>query len=150
MQSADVGFLLDDGGRRLAILSPLQNRRVNENSDEVDYDLREQGFVLIKRTHRMLFVELCPQKVAPLAALEASYLVKETTAECVVLGLLGDTWRRQPYELLDSVKTASERIKRIACAANKRALAKLRAQSPVPLRPEPWSGCSGSAPGLVI
>ena len=101
MQSADVGFLIDDAGRRLASPSLFRSPGLPEKSDEIDYALREQGFVLIKPAHRALFVELCPQKVAPLAALEASYVVKQTQAECVVLYLLGDTWRRQPYELLE-------------------------------------------------
>lgn len=152
MQSSDVGFLIDDAGRRVAIPSLFGGPDLPGKSDEIDYALREQGFVLIKPAHRALFVELCPQKVAPLAALEASYVVKQTQAECVVLYLLGDTWRRQPYELLDSIKAASERLKRIAGAANKRTLAKLRAQSPVPspISPFPWSGSSGGTADLVL
>jgi hypothetical protein len=152
MQSSDVGFLIDDAGRRVATTSLFLDPNLPEKSEEIDDALREQGFVLIKPAHRALFVELCPQKVAPLAALEASYVVKQTQAECVVLYLLGDTWRRHPYELLDSIKAASERLKRIAGAANKRTLAKLRAQSPVPslISSFPWSGSSESAANLVV
>jgi hypothetical protein len=151
MQSSDVGFLIDDAGRRLASPSLFRNPNLPEKSDQIDYALLEQGFVLIKSAHRALFVELCPQKVAPLAALEASYAVKQTQAECVVLYLLGDTWRRQPYELLDSTKAASEKLKRIAGAANKRTLAKLRAQNPVPSLNScfPWASSSGSTANLV-
>jgi hypothetical protein len=151
MQSVDVGFLINDAGKRLANPSLIRDPKLPEKSDEIDYALRERGFVLINSAHRALFVELCPQKVAPLAALEASYVVKQTQAECVVLYLLGDTWRRQPYELLNSAKAASERLKRIAGAANKRTLAKLRAQSPVPSLNSsfPWASSSGSAANLV-
>jgi hypothetical protein len=135
MQSRDVGFLVDDAGNQLAIPT-LQDRIGHEQSDDIDYALRERGFVLLKPAHRVLLVELCPQKVAPLAALEASYLVRQMMAEYVVLGLVGDTWRRQPYELLGSTNAASKKIRKIACSANKRSIARLKDRRQSALTPE--------------
>lgn len=138
MHAATGGFLLDDKGARISIdaFFGAEELGCGSGARKVDDAINLRGFVLMTLAHRAAVVELCPLTVAPLAALEAFHLAKETAAECVLLVLRGDTWRRSEYEFFSSVEAAARRIKSIARAASKRAAAKLRTQSSATLEPK--------------
>ena len=123
MKSNDVGFLLNELGARLAVEAASLARELgsDDGPGPLNYAIIERGFVLITPAHRAVVVELCPRTVKPLAALGAVYEVKRMSPKCVLLALLGDNWRRAPYELLFPVRTAAERIKEVARAAAGRA-----------------------------
>ncbi|MGA8551444.1 MAG: hypothetical protein WB678_14530, partial [Stellaceae bacterium] len=129
MQPNNVGFLLDDRGRRLAIDALPEAYQLDLGESRViDHALRQRGFVLIQPAHRTIFVELCPSKVAPLAALEAFYELKGAAAECIVLTCSGrsrKSARGEPF----SVEPALKKIEGIARAASRRAAADLRLRS---------------------
>jgi hypothetical protein len=127
MQPNDAGFLLNDSGRRLAmdVLPQAQELGLDNKSDLIDHAIRQRGFVLIQPAHRAIFVELCPSKVAPLAALEAFYEVKGTAAECIVLAYPGDPWECPRCKLFSSIKAALRNIEIVARAASRRAAAKI-------------------------
>ena len=127
---SDAGFLLDNSGRRLPVDRPslVQELGLAEKSDVIDHAIRHCGFVLMQPGHRAVFVELYPPKVAPLAALEAFYEIRDTPAKCIVLGCAGE-WRRDQYEIFSSVKAALQRIERIARAASKRRAAEVQSRT---------------------
>lgn len=129
MQNNYTGFLLDDAGGQVALNGSFASYSVNlaAGRDAINYAITCRGFVLMQPAHRMVFVELCPSKVAPLAALEAYYKIKETTAEYVVLAYTCDIWRSSPYEFFTNIEEALERMGRVARAASKRAAAALQA-----------------------
>jgi hypothetical protein len=135
MQPNDASFLLDDSGRRLAMdaLRQAQKLGSDNRANLIDHFIRQRGFVLIQPAHRAIFVELCPSKVAPLAALEAFYEIKGTAAKCVVLAYPGEPRKCPQFELFSSIKAALKNIEMVARAASRRAAVKLRARSSVPL-----------------
>jgi hypothetical protein len=131
IQANDPGFLLNETGGRLAVDALLAAGEFGPEGRPklIDCALNERGFVLITRAHHATVVELCPLRVAPLAALAAIHHLKRTAAECVLLASLGDTWRRSPYELFTSVGAAVEKLKGVARAAGKRAAAEASVRS---------------------
>lgn len=84
--------------------------------------------MLIQPAHHAVFVELCPTKVAPLAVLAAYYEIRATPARCIVLGYPGE-WRRDQYELFNSLDNALPRIEQMARGASKRRAAEIRIRS---------------------
>jgi hypothetical protein len=127
MQSKDAGFLLNDWGQRLAMdaLAQIREPNLDSKSDLIDHAIQQRGFVLIQPTRGAVFVELCPSKVAPLAALEAFYEIKGTTAECIVLAYPGGLWKGPRYELFSSSKAALKNIETVARAASRRVAKKI-------------------------
>lgn len=150
MHSESTGFLLNRAGDRLAVNELLLSHRasVEPRSDPVGHVIMHCGFVLIQLAHHALFVELCPSKVAPLAALAAFHQVKETKAECVVLGYRGDSWRRSQYEIFLRTNESLVRIDRIARSASKRAAAELQAGY-VGSRARKIRGLAGATPARL-
>ena len=132
MQSENAGFLLNSAGGQLALSAvfPPQEISLVPDSDPIGHAITRCGFVLIQQAHHTIFVELCPSKVAPLAALAAFHQIKETRAECVVLASAGDSWRCSQYEIFVPTKEALVRIGRMARSASKRAAAELRSGDP--------------------
>lgn len=148
MHPIGIGFLLNDAGRRMAVdgFHPAQEPGFGNRSDAIDYAIRQRGFVFIQPARRAIFVELCPSKVAPLAALEAFYEVKGTTATCVVLAYPGGSRERPRHELFSSIKQALEKMEEVARAANRRAASELRARSlKLPIAP-PTASASRNRP----
>jgi hypothetical protein len=117
-------ILLNENGIPLPIdeagLDP--GRDVDKNATAIDRMIKELGFVLIAPARHALFIELCPFKARPLAALAAFYAIKDKrrAVDCVVLALSGDTWRRSQYEFFDCAEGAAEKMWALARAARRR------------------------------
>jgi hypothetical protein len=145
MYSSTGALLLDAAGARLTI-DAFFAREPGSAACKIDNAINQRGFVLVTLAHRAVVVQLCPLAVAPLAALETFHHLKGIAAECVLLALRGDTWRRSQYEFFPSVEAAAKRIKSIARSASKRAAAKLTVRSSVPFESKFPSGLPTSVP----
>lgn len=112
-QANDRSFMLNESGARLAVDALFLAGELGPEGRPklIDYAINQRGFVLITPAHHAAVVELCPLRVAPLAALAAIHHLKRTAAECILLASLGDTWRRSQYELFASVGAAVERLR---------------------------------------
>lgn len=129
MQLGNQGFLLDERGRRLAINELPQLHELDlDESASIDWAIRQGGFVRIQRAYRAIFVELCPSRVAPLAALEAFYEIKGAAAECVILACF-EYPQKLPHNELFFIDAALKKVKEIARMAGRRAAVDLRARS---------------------
>ena len=130
MQADDLGFMLNESGVRLPVDALLLAGELGPEGTPklIDYAISQRGFVLITPAHHAAVVELCPLRVAPLAALAAVHYLRRTAAECILLACPGDTWRRSQYELFGSVGAAVERLEGVARAAGKRAAAEVSAR----------------------
>jgi hypothetical protein len=121
------GFLLDTTGSQVGLSGPWLDSVSDgdANQDVIADAIVQRGWVLIQIVRRLVFVELCPRRVAPLAALEALYKMKETSAECAVLVYLGNTWRRSRYEIFSPAKGALQKMDSFARSARIKAAADL-------------------------
>ena len=128
MHLKDQGFLLNHEGRRWPADPMFLAREldIDADSDVIDAAMSHRGCVFVQPAHSAMFIELYLSKVAPLAALQAFYQIKETAPKCVVLSCQGDTWSRLPYELFPSPRAALQKMEIVARGARRRAAAKLQ------------------------
>lgn len=124
MPPVEDTILLNENGTPLPIdeAGLAQGWDVGKDALAIDRMIKELGFVLITRARHALFIELCPFKARPLAALAAFYAIKDKrkVVDCVVLRLSGDTWRRSQYEFFDCAESAAEKMRALARAARRR------------------------------
>jgi len=121
----NTGFLLDTAGCELVLTGLQDSEGGEENPDVIADAIVRRGWVLIQIARRLIFVELCPRRVAPLAALEAFHRMKEVSAEFAVLAYAGDTWRRSQYEVFSPAKGALQKMNSFARSARMKAAADL-------------------------
>lgn len=130
MISHEAGFFIDGYGTRLtAGARALAWQFGMTDKGDPLADALCRGWVLIKAAHRTLFVELCPQRVEPLAALEAVSQIRAARPACVVLSLLARSTRPQEVEVFRLLRPAIDRVSSIAHSANIRDAADLEARA---------------------
>jgi hypothetical protein len=121
-QSTDISFLITGAGEHIATdQAPLtKGTSANGTGDPVNLAVTQNGFVFISLAHNAAMFELCPLKVQPLAALETLHVLKGMRAECVLMLLPGDSWRKSKYEFFTSAKSAIDKLSSLTRSARKR------------------------------
>jgi hypothetical protein len=130
MRSHEAGFFIDGYGTRLtaAARALAWQFGMTDKGDPLA-DALCRGWVLIKAAHRTLFVELCPERVEPLAALEAVYQIRAARPACVVLSLVARSTRPQEVEVFRLLRPAIDRVSSIARSASLRDASRLEARA---------------------
>jgi hypothetical protein len=131
--STDISFLITGAGEHVATDQALlaEGTSANGTGDPVNLAVTQNGFVFMSIAHNAAMFELCPLKVQPLAALEALHVLKEMRAECVLMSLVGDSWRASNYEFFTSTKAANDKLSSLARSARKRQAERVAGLKPI-------------------